>query len=162
MGSIVGVDLTRIDTEKKYELGQLYVDKLGNTYRYMQADGTVLPNELMSFIAGTWQIDAQLDSTVTPADTESVPACVWNGSSTSIGDNEYAFVFVGPGLFTSKVAGNVAADAIVYVTTTAGQIDDSATACLLPGVRAPAAITASAGETGQFYVSHELYATDLA
>lgn len=139
-------------------LGQLYIDNLGNHYRFMQADGAVNANEPFSYRPNTWQIEDQLDLTVTPADTESVPFCV---SSVALADNEYAWVFVGPGLFTCKVAGNVAADALIYGHATAGQIDDAATAMLLRGVSAPAAITASAGETGTFYAAVPLYAVDL-
>ena len=158
---IISVDLSQIDTTPKFRVGQLYTDELGNTYRYMQADGAVTAYEPMSYRANTWQIEDQLDLGVTPADTQSVPFCVWDGSSTALADDEYAWVFVGPGIFTCKVAGNVAADALVYGHATAGQIDDAATAMLLRGVSAPVAITASAGETGTFHAALPLYAVDL-
>lgn len=158
-GQINVVDLAQIDTVAKFPLGTLHVSSLGNHYRYMQADGAVVAKNLYSYIANTWQIDAPIDLGVTPADTESVPVCVFDGSDTALADNEYAWVFVGPGVFTTITAGAVGADAICYGHATAGLIDDAATACLLRGVTAPAAITGA--EAGTFYAVSELYAVDL-
>lgn len=156
---IIAVDKTLITSDQLFKLGQLYIDELGNHYRYMQADGSVTAYSLYSYIPNTWQIDAPIDVAATPADAESVPVCVWDGSSTAITDDYYAWVFVGPGLFTTTTAGDVAADAICYGHATAGLIDDAATAALLRGVTAPAAITGAT--TGTFYAALPMYATDL-
>lgn len=155
-----GVILSQIDTNPLFVLGQLHVDNLGNHYRYLQADGAVVAKNLYSYIANTWQVDAPIDLTVTPATGESVPACVFDGSSVDLTDNQYAWFFVGPGIFTTITAGDVAADAIVYGHATAGVVDDTASACLLPGVSAITAITGAVA--GTFYAAHPLYATDLA
>lgn len=154
-----GIDITRIDTSATAVLGQLYVDNLGNHYRYMQADGAVTAYNLYSYIQGTWQIDAQIDLTVTPADGESVPVCVWDQSSTALADDEYAWVFVGPGAFTTTTAASVAADAIIYGHATAGLVDDAATAIILNGVTCPVAI--GSATTGTFYAMSQMWATDL-
>ncbi len=157
---LIAVDLTQIDTEQKYNLGALHVTETGNHYRYMQADGAVVAKNLYSYIPGTWQIDAPIDLGVTPATGESVPVCVFDGSDTALADNQYAWVFVGPGTFTTTTAGSVAADAICYGHATEGLIDDAATALLLNGVTAPAAITGAVA--GTFYAATPLWAVDLA
>lgn len=153
------VNLTAIDTTPQHTLGELYIDSKGNHYRYLQADGAVVAKNLYSFVPGTWQIDAPLDVGTTPGDGESVPLCVWDGSDTDLADEEYAWVFVGPGTFSTITAAGVTAKAICYGHATAGLIDDAATATLLRGVHAPTTI-GSATE-GTFYAAHELYATDL-
>lgn len=157
---VLGVDLSQIDSTAQHGLGDLHITPDGDHYRYMQADGSVTAYNLYTYIPGTWQIAEPVDLTVDPANAESVPVCVWDGSSTAITDNYFAWVFVGPGTFTTTTAGDVAAQAICYGHATAGLIDDAATALLLPGVHAPTAITGAT--TGTFYAAHELYATDLA
>ena len=152
----ITVDLTTTSDTPLAALGELHVDKLGNHYRYMQADGAVVAQNLYSYVPNTWQIDAKIDLTVTPADGESVPVCV---SDIAIADDEYAWVFVGPGTFTTTTAAAVAADAICYGHATAGLIDDAATACLIRGVTAVAAI--GSATTGTFYAATGMYAVDL-
>ena len=158
MGHIM-VILDQGTTDQRHELGELYVTKSGNHYRYMQADGAVTSYNLYTYVPGTWQIANPLDLGVDPADSESTPVCVWDGSATALADNEYAWVFVGPGLFTATTAAAVAADAICYGHATAGLIDDAATALLLRGVHAHTAI--GSATTGEFYAALPLYATDL-
>jgi hypothetical protein len=156
---IIAPDLTKIDTKQQFNLGDTHVKPDGSTYRYMQADGAVTAKNLYSYTPGTWQIDAPVDVGVTPADAKGCPVCVWDGSNTALGDNEYAWVFVGPGTFTTITAGDVGAAAICYGHATAGLIDDAATAILLKGVTAPAAITGAVA--GTFYAALPLYAEDL-
>lgn len=158
-GQLLGVDLTRIDSEAKHTLGSLHISKNGSHYRYMQADGSVTAYNFYTYIPGTWQIAEPMDLGVDPADAESVPVCVWDGSSTAITDNYYAWVFVGPGLFRATTAAAVAAQAIIYGHATAGLVDDAATALLLKGVHAPTAI--GSATTGQFYAALPMYAEDL-
>lgn len=152
--------LTQIDSTPTAKLGQLYVDDEGNHYRYMQADGSVTAYEPYSYTAGTWQIDAPMDLTVTPATAESKPLCVWDGSATAITDNYYAWVFVGPGLFTAKIDGSAAtAGAIVYGHATAGLTSTTASALLLNGVTVPVTIAAA---TGTLFAATGLWAVDIA
>ena len=156
---IITADLTQIDTTARFRLGQIYHTELGDTYRYMQADGAVTAYNIYTYVPGTWQIANPVDVGVDPADGESTPICVWDGSSTALADNEYAWVFVGPGLFTTTTAAAVAADAIIYGHATAGLVDDAATATLIRGVHAHTAI--GSATTGEFYASVPLYAVDL-
>lgn len=157
---ITNVDLTTIDSSNRYKLGSLYVTDTGNHYRYMQADGSVTAYEPYSYTAGTWQIDAPMDLTVTPATAGTTPLCVWDGSATAITDNYFAWVFVGPGLFTAKIDGSAAtAGAVVYGHATAGLTSTTASALLLNGVSVPVTIAAA---TGTLYASTPLWATDLA
>lgn len=153
-------DLTQIDEDARFNLGQLYIDNDGNHYRYMQADGSVTSYSPYSYTAGTWQIDAPMDLGVTPVTAGTCPLCVWDGSATAITDNYYAWVFVGPGSFTATIDGSAAtAGAIVYGHATAGLISTTASALLLNGVTVPVTIAAA---TGTLYASTGLYAVDLA
>lgn len=144
------------------QLGELYVDKMGNHYRYMQADGEVTAYDVYSYVPGTWQIDASADAAVNPADAHNVPVCVWDGSATALADNEFAWVFVGPGLFTADTdtTGVAGANDIIYVSATAGKLSSGATAAFLAGVSTTAAITGEA--TGTFYAAHGLTVVDAA
>lgn len=160
MSQTEAIILSQIDTRPTATLGQLYVDNKGNHYRYMQADGAVTAYEPYSYTAGTWQIDAPMDLTVTPATAESKPLCVHDQNATALADNEYAWVFVGPGLFTAKIDGSAAtAGAIVYGHATAGLSSTTASALLLNGVSVPVTIAAA---TGTLYAATGLWAVDLA
>ena len=160
MSQTVAINLSQIDVVPTAKLGQVYVSDLGYTYRYMQADGSVTAYEPYSYTAGTWQIDAPMDLGVTPVTAGTTPLCVWDGSSTALTDNYYAWVFVGPGLFTAKIDGSAAtAGAIVYGHATAGLTSTTASALLLNGVSVPVTIAAA---TGSLYASTELWAVDLA
>jgi len=156
---IATVDLAQRDTTPKFPLGRLYIDENGNHYRYCQADGAVTSYLLYSLVPGTWQIDELIDVSVNPTDGQSVHGCVWDGSSTALADNEYAWVFVGPGKFTCTTGEAIDADDICYGHTTAGTIADTASVLILNGVVAPAAI--GSGETGSFYAAAQLWITDL-
>jgi len=149
-------------TDQRSALGELYIDKQGNHYRYMQADGAVTSYDVYNFVPSTWQIDAVADATVNPADAHIVPLCVWDGSATALADNEYAWVFVGPGLFTADTdaTGVAGIGDEISISATAGKLSSGATAALLPGVYATAVIAASA--TGVFYASIPLYCVDTA
>jgi hypothetical protein len=149
-------------TDQRAELGELYIDKAGNHYRYMQADGAVTSYDVYSYVPGTWQIDAVADATVNPADAHLVALCVWDGSATALADNEYAWVFVGPGLFTADTdaTGVAGANDEISVSATAGKLSSGATAALVPGVHTTAAITGLA--TGTFYATLPLYTVDTA
>lgn len=143
-------------TTPQARLGELYVDDDGNHFRYMQADGAVTKDLGYTYKAVTWQILEYLKLATDPADAECQPWCV---SPVTLADNEYAWVFVGPGTVTLTTAGNVAADAIIYGVNGNGTVDDAATALLLKGLTCPAAITGAT--TGTFYATLPLYAEDL-
>jgi hypothetical protein len=140
----------------KHALGELHIDKSGNHYRYMQADGAVVANLLYSYRPVTWQIEEYIKLATDPADAEVMCACA---SPVAIADDYYAWVFVGPGTVTLTTAGNVAADAIVYGVNGNGTVDDAATALLLKGLTCPVAIVGAT--TGSFFAALPLFATDL-
>lgn len=157
-----GPVLSQIDATPKTRLGTLYIDEDGNHYRYAQADGAVTALQVYDLIQGTWQINAQADATVNPADAHVAHLCVWDQSSTALADNECAWVFVGPGAFTclTDATGVAGANDIVYVSATAGTLSSGATTLFIPGVHTVAAITGAA--SGTFYAAHQLYAVDAA
>jgi hypothetical protein len=123
----------------------------------MQADGAVTADVLYSYRPGTWQIEDPIKLATCPANTEAVCACA---SSIALTDNYYAWVFVGPGTVTLTTAGDVAADAIIYGVNADGTVDDAQTACMLPNLTCPVAITGAT--TGDFYATGGLIALDAA
>ena len=162
MTQTFGVTLDEINTNPKHSLGDVHVTHDGSTYIYAQADGAVTAYDVYNLVPGTWQIDAQADAAVNPADAHNIFLCVWDGSSTALADNEYAWVFVGPGSFTADTdsTGVAGANDIVYVSATAGKLSSGATAAILPGVHATAAITGDA--TGTFYAAERMQVVDAA
>lgn len=157
------VNLTTPTTTQEHTLGALHVSETGDHYRYMQADGAVTSYHLYNYTADDWQIDAIATETSNPSDTDLIPTCVWDQSATALADNEYAWVFVGPGTFTctAEAGGALAVNEIVYLDgETAGTLSATAGPCFVPGVVALAAISAAA--TGSIYATHGLYLEDTA
>ena len=150
-------------TDQRSELGELYVDKQGNHYRYMQADGAVTSYLVYQYVPGTWQITDLADGGANPADTNTIPCCVWDGSATALADNEYAWVFVGPGEFTATndSSGSILAEEIVYLSATAGDVTNVATAGTLSGSSVSSQATILADATGTFYCPTGLFSVDL-
>ena len=161
-GQLLKVNYAPSSTQE-HALGSLHVDAAGNHYRYMQADGAVTSYHLYNYTADDWQIDAIATETSNPADTDLIQCCVWDKSATALADNEYAWVFVGPGTFTitAEAGGALAVDEIVYLDgETAGTLSATAGPCFAPGVQALEAITA--GATGSAVCAHALYLQDTA
>lgn len=153
----VAAEIGVAHTTPQARLGELYIDDDGNHFRYMQADGAVTADLLYSYRPTTWQIDAPIKLNVVPAATGAVPCCA---SPVTLADNEYAFVFVGPGTVTLTTAGDVAIDVPIYGVNGDGTVDDAATAVILNGLTCPVAITGAT--TGSFYACYGLCAVDLA
>lgn len=159
MNQAAAVNLTEASTTQYFGLGTLHVTEDGDHYRYMQADGAVTAFDVFNYVPGTWQVDALADAAVNPADAHVIPACV---PQIAAADDEYLWVFVGPGEFTADTdaTGVAGANDIVYVSATAGKLSSNATAALIPGVLATAAISAT--ETGTLYATIPLYVVDAA
>lgn len=127
-------------------------------YIYMQADGAVIADTPYTYDSATFQIEDKADVGVLPVDAGSVPICF---SSFALADDEYGWIFVGPGPFNSvtDATGATAAQLITYISATVGTLSSGATAALLKGVRSEAVI--AAGATGAFYATGRLYSEDL-
>lgn len=150
------VDLTKEDEVRQFNLGELYIDETGNHYRYLQADGVTVANTVYNINLALWEIDAQIDVGVNPADAGSVACCV---PLLTMTDDYFAWCFVGPGVVTLTTAAAVAVEVPIYGHATAGLVDDAATALLLRGLHAVSAIASAT--TGSFYAATGLYAVDL-
>jgi hypothetical protein len=150
------VELSVQSLVPKHRLGELYIDELGNHYRYMKAAATVTANHLFSYTPSTWTIDAVVKLAVNPADTKVCAICA---SPIAITNTYHAWVFVGPGLVTLTTAGNVSAKAIIYGVNGDGTVDDAAVALLLDGLTCVADITGAT--TGTFYAIKPLMGIDL-
>jgi len=157
-GQSLGAKLGVAYTTQVHNLGDKYVSPDGDTYIFMQADGAVTKDLLYTYSQTGWQIEDQADAANFPADTKMVYVCI---SPVTLADNEYAWVFVGPGsaTCTSDATGVTAADAICYISATAGTISSGATAALLKGVSADAAITG--GATGTINAVNRMWSEDL-
>lgn len=154
-----GVNLTETTTKPFHSLGDVHETENGDVYIYAQADGAVTQYNVYNLVPGTWQIDASADAAVNPADAHNIHACV---PQVAFADDEYGWVFVGPGEFTADtdITGVAGANDIVYVSATAGKLSSGATAAFLPGVHTTAAITGDA--TGIFYAAERLQVVDAA
>lgn len=152
----LGVKLGVAYTTPDFTLGTLHVTPAGDHYRFLQADGAVVANVMYSWQGTTYQIEDKLEVAVTPATAENIALCV---SSVALADNEYAWVFVGPGNFTATAAEDIAVDVNLFGHATAGAIGDTASACLLKGVVAQTIILS--GATGTFHAAYPLMAEDL-
>lgn len=156
---ILGARLGVAYTNQDYKLGTVYKHPNGNTYIFMQADGAVTLNRLYVYDQSTWQIEDEADLAGFPADAHTQPACV---SPVTLADNEYAFVFVGPGQHScvTDATGIAGANDIVYVSATAGTVSSGATAALLAGVSADAVI--AGGATGTINAVNRMTIVDAA
>ena len=155
----VGAKLGVAHTSPEARLGEEHYDpSTGKHYMYMQADGAVIADTPYNYDAATFQIEDKADVAVIPADSTSVPICF---SSFALGDNEYGWIFVGPGPFSAvtDATGITAANAIVYISATVGTLSSGATAALLKGVSTEAVVTG--GATGTFYARNRLWSEDL-
>lgn len=144
-------NLSTAHTTPEATLGELYIDEDGNHFRYMQADGAVTKDLLYTTTNG-WEIDTALvTGTVTSGKVAGL--CI---SDVTLADDEYAWVFVGPGLETLSSAAAIAADAKIYTSATAGKIDDDSSGqILIPGLVATTAFASAV--TGTVRAMHEMY-----
>lgn len=155
VGALLGVAHTTPQTL----LGDEHYDpSTGKTYMYMQADGAVIADTPYTYDAASFQIEDKADAGVLPVDGGSVPICF---TSFALADNDFAWVFVGPGPFNSvtDATGVTAAQLATHISATVGTLSSGVTAALLKGVRSEAVI--AAGATGTFYASNRLFAEDL-
>lgn len=155
---ILGVEIGVADTVAKFPLGSEYRTPDGDEYVYMQADGAVTSGLLYAYDRNTWQVEDPADATNFPADTKSIFVGV---SPVTLADNEYTWVFVGPGEITclTDATGVAAADAICYISATAGTVSSGATAALLKGVSADAII--AGGASGTIRAANRMWSEDL-
>lgn len=158
-GQLVGAKLGVAYTTQDFQLGAQYKTPDGDCYVFMQADGAVTLNRLYVYDQSTWQVEDEADLAGYPADAHTQPACI---SSVTLADNEYAFVFVGPGQHScvTDSTGIAGANDIVYVSATAGTVSSGATAAMLAGVSADAAITGAA--TGTINAVNRMTIVDAA
>lgn len=150
----VGVNLEKAYSTQDFGLGELHITESGDFYRFMQADGAVT-KDLLYTVASGFQVADAVTTTVI-ADTNVYPL---GSSNVTLADDEYAWIFVGPGMFTHNPDGDILVNEILYTTTTAGKLDNVATAGLVRGVMALGTVTSSAG--GDIYASIPLYGENL-
>lgn len=120
-----GVNITRVDTDPKFELGTEAKVPGKGTFIYAQANGDVLAY-------GAAKIDddfqaAEITTTISGAEPTLVGA-----PQVAVTDNLYAWFFIGPGGGVGKGVKILAltlcaADVKVYTTATDACLDDSAT-----------------------------------
>lgn len=162
MSQILGAEFGVASTTDKHGVGtttyKIESDGIRSTYIWMQADGAVIADTPYNYDAATFQIEDKADAGAVPLDGDTCPICF---SPIALADNEYGWVFVGPGKFSAitDATGIAAATDGVYVSATVGTLSSGATGAPLHGVNAEAIV--AAGATGTFYAANRLYLFDL-
>ena len=96
--------LLRNDTTKKFELGTVISDTLGNSYRYVKANEALAIGQVVTAVVkGAWDATIVMDGEVTAADATNVIHVDTNTSS--ITANEFAGYFVSQAAAASKGIG---------------------------------------------------------
>lgn len=153
----LGFQLAVAHTTPRHAIGTTHETADGDNYIYMQADGAVTKDLFYTYDFSTWQIEDPSDETNFPQTAETISLCV---SPVTLADNEYAWVFVGPGSITLTADANGAtAEAILYVSATAGTVSSTATAALLKGAHTQTTI--GNGATGTVYFPNRIWSEDL-
>lgn len=155
--AVKGAKLGVADTTPQFTPGSIFEDKFGNAYMYLQADGAVTKELFYTYNETTWQIEDPIELNVHPSATANEPLCV---STIALGDNEYAWVIVGPhNGFTANAAEALDVGDVLYGHATGGKLADTASACFVPGVSVRTAI--GSATTGTFVATNRMYAYDL-
>lgn len=127
-----GVDIDNVSTTQQFALGTVIQTTAGAYYKYVQADGA----KTQYFV---YAIDhaGQLGAGVTQTTDDTAPLLLGiPQQATSFADNEYGWVFVGPGAARVRVLASCAIDVLIYTTATAGALDDaSASAKVVQGLK---------------------------
>jgi hypothetical protein len=116
---VVGQNLELTNTTPQQQLGQKIQANDGN-YMYVQASGAIAQGAACK-IDDDYQA-AELTTTISGAEPTKVGI-----AQIAFADNEYGWIFVGPGSCSVLALTLCAADVKVYTTATAGAIDDTAT-----------------------------------
>ncbi len=122
---LVGARYEETSTTALFALGTVSVDNEGGRWRYVQANGALTIYDAVK-IDNDFQA-VQLTTTVSGSEPTNVGI-----AQVAFSDNEYGFVFEGPGgglgsgIKVNTLASAVA-DSKMYTTGTAGAIDDTAT-----------------------------------
>lgn len=121
----IGADLSNpvasLDEGKGFGLGDRYADDAGNVYVYVQADGAITANDVV-IITEAYQAD-QLDLT----NSNGALGDKVGVAAATFADDEYGWVQV-YGTCTINVGSSCAANTKLNSTSTAGRVDDDATA----------------------------------
>lgn len=132
----IGIDLSATPTSPEWGLGGLRVKTDTGVYQYVHANGAIAQYAAVK-IDDDWET-AEGTTTLLPS-TE--PAKV-GAAQVAFADNDYGFVFVGPGLARCKFAASCVQDVKIFTTATAGVLDDSSTT-LVNGMKLITTITSA-------------------
>lgn len=133
--SLVGQDLTRVDSSAAVPLGTQVVANNGATYRYIKAAAAIAANDILH-LAG-----AGLDNLRPTSAVAQKPVAV---AAVDIAANSYGWVVVrGPA--TAKVAAATVAGAAIGTSATAGTGTTITASATVTQAEAIAAIAAAAG-----------------
>lgn len=143
MTTLIGANVTQTLTEAEYAasgkgfgLGDRYTDSAGREYVYVHASGAITAAGYVCVIDEAYEAAMLSTSNDTYGSLVGVPRAAF-------ADNDYGWVQVyGPS--TVYAAANVAADARLMTTATAGQLEDTATGVSVHGVALTAATSGSA------------------
>lgn len=133
----IGAYLDGATTDKKFGLGDKFMDDQGRCWVYVQANGAITQYD---FVGIDENFQAAPLTTAMAGDGWFVGV-----AQVAFTDNDYGWVACqGANGLTARVAASCAADAALYTTATAGVVDDATTTTKIDGVVAVATNTTTA------------------
>lgn len=132
---IVGIDFDSTPTFPEFLVGTKVKTDTG-VYQYVHANGAIAQYAMVK-IDDDWE--AAEGTTTLLASTEPAKVGI---AQVAFADNDYGWVFVGPGLARCKFAASCVQDVKIYTTATAGVVDDASTT-LINGLKLITTITSA-------------------
>lgn len=127
--SLLGVDFTQTSTTPLFKLGTYVQCDNGDAFQYCRAAGTITQYDFVRITDSNYSVGAL----VTP--DQAIPSGVGCSQVAAV-LNDYLWV-CRKGSFVGRLAGNCVLNVKLYMTGTAGVIDDSVVAdALIAGVKA--------------------------
>ena len=136
----VGVDLTATPTTPEFALGTI-VNANDGVYQYVHADGAIAQYALVK-IDNSWEA-AEGTTTLLPSTEPSAVGI----AQVAFADNDYGWVFIGPGEASVLALTLCVHDVKIYTTATAGAVDDTSTT-LINGLKLKTTVGGATAATG--------------
>lgn len=152
MTAQIGAYLAGTTTDKLSGLGDKFVDNLGRTWVYVQANGAITQYDFIG-------IDENYQAAPL---TSAMLGDGWfvGAANVAFADNDYGWIAVeGANGLTGRLGASCAADAALFSTTTPGVIDDATTGTAIRGVVAVAANTTTSAGSAEVLLTFPRSAT---
>lgn len=123
-GKQIGVDVARVTTAAIHEIGALYQEPNGRSYRYVKAGAAIALGDCL-----IWDSAEETYAHTPSTGVDQVPSGFWpnEGGRAAIADNAFFWMLI-QGDALVKAAGTVVAGAPYATSATGGTVDDIAAA----------------------------------